>query len=61
MFYQIFLRKRVRVRVCVCVCVCVCMYVCMCIYFLPPERLLLTEQNSKCHARDQASNVVVRK
>ena len=55
MFYQIFLRKRVRVRVCV------CMYVCMCIYFLPPERLLLTEQNSKCHARDQASNVVVRK
>ena len=36
----------------------VCMYVC--VYLLSPYRLLLTKQN-KCNARDQASNVVLRK
>ena len=35
--------------------------VCVCIYFLPPQRFLLTEQNNKSTARDQASNVVLRK
>ena len=45
-------------NVCVC-CVCVC--VCVCVCFLPPEILLLTEQNKICNARDQASDVVLRK
>ena len=47
----------VGVRVCACVCVCVC----VCVYFLPPSRLLLTEKNNKCNARDQARDVVLRK
>ena len=40
---------------CVCVCVCVCACVCMCVsaYVLSPYRLLVTEQNNKCNARDQ--------
>ena len=41
----------------VCMRVCVCVCVCVCVYFL---RLLLTEKN-KCNARDQASNVALRK
>ena len=36
----------------VCVCVCVCLF---------PFRLLLTVLNNKCNARDQASDVVLRK
>ena len=49
----------VCVCVCVCVCACVCVRVwCVRVYFIPPKRLLLTEQNNKCNARDQASDVV---
>ena len=56
--------------VCVCVCVCVCGWVggwvdvCVClgvVVFPPPRRLLLTEQNSICNVRGQASDVVLRK
>ena len=46
-----------HVYVCVCVCVCARVCVCVCVYFLPSLRLLLTEQNNKCNARDQASDV----
>ena len=41
--------------------VCVCVCVCVCVYFLPLWGLLLTEQNNKCNARDQVSDVVLRK
>ena len=46
---------------CVCVCVCLCVCVCICVYFLSPERPLLAEQDKKCNARDQASDVALRK
>ena len=49
------MRTPIKVGVCVCVCVCVRVRV----YFLP--LLLLTEQNSKCNARDQVSDAVLRK
>ena len=42
------------------VCVCVCMYVCVCacVYLFPfTVKLLLTEQNNKCNARIQVSEV----
>ena len=44
--------------VCVCVCVCVCM--CVCISFQRKGFSWLT-QNNKCNARDQASDIVLRK
>ena len=51
----------VCVCVCLCVSVCVCVCVCVCVYFLSPLRLLLTEQKNKCNARDQVSDVMLRK
>ena len=58
---------KISVCVCVwCVCgvwcvVCVCVCVCVCVHFLSPLRLLLTEQNNKCNARVQVSDVMLRK
>ena len=72
LLYQVCACVRVCVRACVCACVCVyvcvcgggcvvggCVLACVCVcaYFLPPLRLLLTEQSNKCNARDQASDV----
>ena len=55
----------VRAHVCMCMCVSVCIYVCVCVcvcvYFIPLQRHLLTEQNKRWNARDQASYVVLTK
>ena len=50
--YQYF----AKLHMCLCVCVCVCVCVCLCVYFLPPLRLLMTEQKNKCNARVPVSN-----
>ena len=48
--------------VCVCVCVCVCVRVCVCISFHRKGFSSLKQNNNnKCNARDQASDVVLRK
>ena len=54
-------RRRVCVRVYVCVNMCLCVFVCVCVNFLSPQRLLLTEQHNKYHARDQVSDGMVKK
>ena len=41
------------------VCVRVCVRVCH--YFLSLQRLPLTKQNNKCNARDQVSDLMLRK
>ena len=59
---RVCVRTCMRVRVyvlCVYVWVCGCVWVC--IYFLSLKRLLLTEQNNNCYAKDQVSNTVLRK
>ena len=43
----------------VCVCVCVCVYVCVCISFYRKGFSWLKQ--NKCNARDQASDVILRK
>ena len=48
----LFLQYSIRFISC-CACVCVC------VYFLSQYRLLLTEQNNKYNARDQAGDVVL--
>ena len=56
--------KYVNVCVCVFVCVYVCVYVCVCVcvcLFPSTAKTSPAEQNNKCNAKDQASDIVLRK
>ena len=42
--------------------VCVCVYVCVCVCLFPSTaKTSPAEQNNKCNAKDQASDIVLRK
>ena len=44
-------------NLCVCLCVCVCVCMCVCVYFLLPERLLLTEQKTNVMAEFRSAMI----